>query len=151
VLVLVDIDGVVSDPRKLVGKYLVGEKKDWKGYLENNIHQPAIEQMVELIESMHIAGHEIRFHTGRPEINRENTELYLKSLFPWIEIDGNLEMRKTGDNRAGAEIKLCNCKMLNPGMVIDDEPYTIKLLKENGYMVLQVHGFRLGDDSDGIP
>lgn len=59
-------------------------------------------------------------------------------------------MRKNGDHRPTAQIKIETYNQLNPAIILDDEPSVVDLASKAGYHVLQVVGYRISD-RDQIP
>lgn len=156
-----DLDGVLVDVKDYAEKYLVNredwyltDKKDWKSYFACTLEFPPIEPMVELVRTF-ISGqgnHMIYFITGRPESNRELTETWLRMhLFRGIpRCDSVLLMRRDGDRRSSAEIKLAYLEHIKVDLVFEDDPNVIEAMLKKGYTVVQVHGFRY-NRSDLIP
>jgi len=85
---------------------------------------------------------EVIFVTGRPESNRELTTIWLHKALGRNSLQ--LLMRKTGDwERPNLELKLEACLHFAPDLVIEDEPRAVERLREAGFKVLQVHGYRI--------
>ena len=151
--VVFDLDGVLVDVKDYAEKYLIGEK-NWKAYFACTLDFPPIEPMVEFLRTF-ISGqgsHTVYFITSRPESNRELTEIWLRGhVFRGLSwCDSALFMRKDGDGRTGAEVKLDHLKGLKVDLVFDDDPSVVKAMLENGYTVVQVHGYRY-NRTDLIP
>ena len=59
-------------------------------------------------------------------------------------------MRKDGDFRHTYEIKMEWFRELKPDLIIDDDPAVVEAAAKEGFIVLQVHGFRL-NGGDATP
>ena len=148
-----DLDGVLVDVKDYAEKYLVNRddwslsrKKDWKAYFACTLDFPPIEPMVEFLRTF-ISGqgnHTIYFITGRPESNRELTKIWLGGhVFRGLSWCNNfLFMRKDGDSRSSAEVKLDLLKGCKVDLLFDDDPDVIEAALKEGYTVVQVHGYR---------
>jgi len=144
-----DIDGVLADVREYVIKYL---PHDWKTYFSNTEKFPIIGPVASLLYSLSInPNHEIYLVTGRPESNRNYTMLWLLHRLPICDIPSPyILMRPDSDYRPTHEIKLEWFKELKPDLIIDDDPKVIEVALKEGFIVLQVHGFRV-TENDMVP
>ena len=152
-IVACDIDGCLADVAPYVVGYLMGEKKDWKGYFSHTGRFPPVEGMVSLINTL-LFDHKVVFVSGRPSSNRRATRKWLKRH---IHISKGsklrLYLRKDGDRRSGSELKLEIYRKLALGdtlLVIDDEPTTVEMASKEGFLSLQVMGFR-ATSNDHVP
>jgi len=147
--IALDIDGVLADVRGYVEDHLL-DKKDWKTYFSHTMEFPIIWQTLFILDAItqNYSNTEVYFITGRPESNRELTELWLSSHLSFSNYI--LLMRKDGDKNPACEIKLEWLKLLKPDLVIEDDPEAVKLAVENGFAVFQVHGFRVTKE-DMVP
>ncbi len=148
-----DLDGVLVDVKDYVEKYLVNKdhwppsgKKNWKAYFACTLEFPPIEPMVEFVRTF-ISGqgsHTVYFVTGRPESNRELTEIWLREhvLRDLPSCNILLLMRGNRDTRSSAEVKLDHLRGLRIDLMFDDDPNVIKAALKEGYTVVQVHGYR---------
>jgi len=59
-------------------------------------------------------------------------------------------MRDNGDARSSAEVKLDLLKDLKVDLVFDDDSSVIEALLKEGYVAVQVHGYRY-NESDLVP
>ena len=135
-----DIDGVLADVREYVKVHLIG-KGDWKAYFSYTREFPVIEPMLELIRILRVSN-DVYLVTGRPQSNRALTEAWLScNLSPNIPMD-KLLMRPKGDSRSPCDIKMEWFRELQPHLIIDDDPAVIEAATKEGFVVLQVHGFR---------
>lgn len=151
-LILCDIDGVIADPCEYVKKYLLSTPPNWTEYFMYTGAFPIIPGVVELVRGMLRDGHLVVFHTGRPESNREATRAYMLRYLPELqELVGRLRMRPDGNRSPSAQLKLANCRMYGPALVIEDEPAAVQLLSKAGYTVLQVCGHRFDGSEDRVP
>jgi len=133
-----DIDGVLADVRYYVKKYLL---HDWGGYFGCTLQFPTIPSMNELIQRF--GEDEIYLVTGRPESNRWLTETWLTLKMPFPNPAWILRMRKDEDHRPGYQIKMEWYREIHPTLVIDDDPEVIEAASKEGFVVLQVHGYRI--------
>lgn len=139
-----DIDGVLADVRPYVEKYL---PHNWKTYFSHTHAFQAIEPLFALLYSLQEQAHDITLVTGRPESNRNLTERWLKDYYGFPL---PILMRKDTDHRSTCEIKLEWFRWIRPDLIIDDEPTVVKTATDEGFVVLQVHGFRC-TEKDSIP
>lgn len=156
-----DLDGVLIDVKDYAEKYLVNrdhwplsDKKNWKAYFACTLEFPPIEPMVEFVRTF-ISGqgnHTICFITGRPESNRELTEIWLRShVFRGLpRCNSLLLMRDNGDTRSSAEVKLDRLRGLKVDLLFDDDPNVIEAALKEGYTAVQVHGYRY-NKADLVP
>ncbi len=147
-VVACDIDGVITDVRDLVSKYL---PHDWDSYFSHTSEVLPIEPITLLLESLMKDHHEVVFITGRPEPNRKATEKWLRNHIDFPdEYKPRLFMRPNGESRPTYKLKLLWCKEIEPDLILEDEPRAIEALQKEKFLVLQVHGFRI-TEKDGIP
>lgn len=144
--VVCDIDGVLADVRP----YLHLLPHNWEEFFKHTHEFQKIPQNVMLVQSLLNDNHSIYFITGRPESNREQTRAWLEHNVVTVFNDSWLIMRKNCDDRPSYEFKMQHYNRIKPSLIIDDEPDLVKYATENGFCVLQVHGYREGK-SDGIP
>jgi hypothetical protein len=145
-----DIDGVLADVRRYVEEYLL-DKNDWNAYFEHTLDFPPILSMVNLLCLLRgIPGNEICLVTSRPESNRELTEKWLTDTLLFSVPAWKLLMRPNDDLRSAFEIKLDWFRKLLPDLVIEDDPEVVDSATKEGFLVLQVHGFR-ATKNDLIP
>ena len=142
-----DIDGVLADVREFVVAYL---PHDWKEYFSHTEEFPCILPMASLLYALTeevYPSHCTYLVTGRPESNREATENWLrKNSLAY----GTLLMRRNGDSRKTCEIKLQWFREIQPDLIIDDDPAVAEMATKEGFIVLQVHGYRV-TSNDLIP
>ena len=144
--VVCDVDGVIADPCKYVEKHLLGGKSpDWEKYYDKTLEFPCIESMVEVIKSLYDSGHGIYFVTARPELNRAPTYIWLKSKMGFTPCNLFMSNGEPSSLRSNREFKLEIINKIVPDLVIEDEPEAVDLFRSRGYIVLQVHGFRICD------
>jgi len=93
------------------------------------------------VDSLVLAGHNVIFITGRPLSIKQDTVLWLMRHIPSLEFV-EIRMRPDGDLRLSAEIKVEMLRELKPSLVIEDEPRATDAIRDEGFPVLQVHGYR---------
>jgi len=152
-IIACDVDGVLADVKEYVAEYL---PHDWKGYFARTSEFPQIKSMVDLVRSVIDAGsNRIYFITGRPESNRQLTRLWiLGHVLAGLSVplnDSHLLMRPDGDSRPNYEVKMEWIRKLRPDLIIDDDPRVVKAAMGEGFVVLQVHGFRATGRRTMIP
>lgn len=143
-LVCCDIDGVLADIR---GFYYI--LPDWDEYYKHTLDLPGIQEVITLIDSLILGGHEVVFVTGRPLSIKPDTILWLMRNIPNLDLV-EIKMRPDGDFRPSIDIKMEIVGELKPSLVIEDEPGAVKAMKTEGFTVLQVHGYRL-TEGDHVP
>lgn len=148
--IVCDIDGVLADVRKYVKEYLL-EGSDWKTYFSHTEEFPPIPSMIELLYALKSRpSREVLLVTGRPESNRESTEKWLKKNLYYKFLPKDLLMRPSGDSRLSYKVKMDTLRDLKPDLIIDDDPAVVKAATKEGFIVLQVHGFR-ATKNDNVP
>ena len=148
-IICCDIDGVLADVREYVVKYL---PHDWKTFFSHTPDAAIVPAMRTMIRAMHLSS-ELYFVTGRPESNREQTVRWLAEevmYSVYFSYSTRLLMRPNNDSRLTCEIKMEWFRELRPDLVIDDDPAVVKAATKAGFIVLQVHGFRITDE-DMVP
>ncbi len=145
-----DIDGVLADVRYYIYNYLL-TNRDWDTYFTHTLSFPEITPMVLLVDSLlDVPSNEVYFVTGRPESNRELTEKWLKDVLPNYCKSAKLLMRPNGDRSRASKIKLDWFRQLQPSLIIDDDPEVVETVTRNGFVVMQVHGYR-ATNTDMVP
>lgn len=133
-IIICDIDGTIAD----MGKGKPGRRRpyDWDRVDEDDPIMPVIE----IVKSLHEAGHEVLFVSGRMEAARLKTRRWLASLglgrFPMF-------MRADGDLRPDVVVKReifeRDIKPLHTILaVLDDRNSVVAMWRELGLTVLQV-------------
>jgi hypothetical protein len=147
-----DIDGVVADPRVFVKQYLMCTPANWSEYFKHTLEMPSIPLVVAFLNGLALDDNTIMFCTGRPESNRDSTLKWLRYTLRLHVGNYHLVMRADKDFRAGSILKLAWARVLKPDLILEDEPDAVKLLRCDGFTVLQIHGHRIGATlSDHIP
>ncbi len=151
--IIFDLDGVLVDVKDYAALYLA-EKKDWRSYFTHTLDFKPIEPMVEIVRTF-ISGqgsHTIYFATGRPESNRDLTEIWLRGhIFRGLSwCNSVLLMRANNDSRSAVDLKLSYFKEAKPDLIFEDDPNVVKAALKEGYLVVQVHGYRY-NRADLIP
>lgn len=150
-----DLDGCLFNPNEYVMQYLKGRvssMRDWDGYFRHTLEFPAIPSMVELALSLCKCGDRITWLTARPEYNRSLTEQALHNLKVFDKFKIPLIMKpNTMEDVDNAEFKVPVIKALQPNLVVEDDPKTVKAVMEAGFMVLQVCGNRATSEDDWTP
>ena len=139
-IIACDIDGVLADPKEFIQEYLAGDKEDWEEYFKHTEEIPPT-KVCRLITSIVKGGKGVTFCfvTSRPESNKPATQAWLRANgLPGTPI----WMRADGDTRSSSEYKMEIYKVLEPDIIIEDEPELVEKLIKYGKIVLQVHGYR---------
>ena len=143
-----DIDGVLADVRKYIKLFL---PHDWSTYLSYTLAFPCIEPMGCLIRDLvDNEQNDVYFVTGRPESNREPTVVWLRLYVIAEGVDVHLLMRPDHDPRSNCDVKMDWFRSLKPDLIIDDDPKVAEVAVQEGFVVLQPHGFR-ATENDMIP
>jgi len=145
VLVMCDIDGCVADVREIVAKYL----PDWEEYYRHQMDCLPIPSVVRLIGSLVEGGTEVIFVTGRPICVRADTAWWLRFhvTFGYKQ----LLMRDRDFVGSTQDLKLQWFHEYHPQLIVDDDPSVVKLATLEGFVVLQVHGYRWSGSRDYAP
>ena len=113
--------------------------------------------MVAMMQGIISLGCKVIYVTGRPERVREETEQWLldKGLGYWenslYKIGLRLFMNKKSGSIPTRDFKLDLYKYLQPDLIIEDEPQSVRLFKKAGFKVLQVHGYRWSNEGGSVP
>ena len=141
-MIFCDIDGCIANAQPYVTKYLAG-KSDWDEYFKHQSEFEPIPSTVPLLRRYVFAhGDDIIFITGRPESTRADTEQWLRKF-----IGSNyryLLMRPKKQEGSTQKMKLDWIRKYQPDLIIDDDPEVVRLALENGFPIIQVHGYRIG-------
>nr|BFF03735.1 hypothetical protein GCM10020241_54100 [Streptoalloteichus tenebrarius] len=134
---MLDIDGVVADARHRL-HLLAGQPRhvDWVRFFHAAADDPLLAEGHDLAHRL-AADHEIVWLTGRPDYVRDLTVRWLAEHgLP----DGALLMHPEGDHRPARLVKLDHLRELERsrtiGIVIDDDPRVVALLREEGLPVV---------------
>lgn len=96
--IIVDLDGTLCDSSQRK-KYVNGtQKKNWKRFYEDLVHDYPNEWCKELVYNFFKNGCHIIFITGRPEEYRDLTLDWLEKHLQWLS-NFDLHMRPRGDYR----------------------------------------------------
>lgn len=139
-IVLVDIDGTIS---KISEERLHCIKNvDWDTFYGMSFDDEPIIEMVDLIQKLSEV-YDIIFCTGRSEVVRGKTQMWLKKHFtshvPYCE----LLMRKVDDHRADTIIKPelleeANIKLSDIEFILEDRTRLVDMWRSKGIRCLQV-------------
>ena len=142
--VLVDLDGTMADITHRL-HYVQQEPKDWTGFFSAMPDDTPRTEVVEMVRTLKLLGHQIIFVSGRPDTYRAHTELWLSQVFPHYT---TLFMRRGGDHRPDTVVKEEMLKTYFPDpslifKVIDDRKSVIEMWRKHGLDVEDV-----GDGTD---
>lgn len=147
-VIVVDIDGTLSDASERAAKYLdpTGKKSDWDGFYNACGEDKPIQPVIDLVENLSTF-YKVIFCSGRRESCRKATEewmdkhihLYGTNLKPYTFL-----FRKDGDTRHDMVVKP---EMLNAYLaehptevvsgIIEDRNTMVAKWRELGYLCLQ--------------
>lgn len=138
-VIICDIDGTIASVEHRRG-YLVGDRKDWKGFFSNMQYDPFRKEVwKQVLEEKKKHNASVVFVSGRPEDYRDVTSKWLQDN---TEYSGPLLMRSKGDSRDDTVVKkeiyeryLANTKVVK---VFDDRPKVIRMWREIGLDVVDV-------------
>lgn len=146
-IICCDIDGVLADVRSYVEEYL---PHDWKTYFSHTEEFEPIQSNFDMVNTL-LFDHQLVFVSGRPQANRIPTTNWLQQYLHLTKDDQlTLRLRADADHRPTYEIKMEWFRELKPDLIIDDDPEVVKAATVEGFIVLQVHGFRC-TERDSIP
>lgn len=144
-LAVVDIDGVVADVRHRL-RHVEHGRKNWKAFFAAAAEDGTHEEGLAVVETLR-GGHEIVFVTGRPEHLRTVTETWLTNS----GLGGHrLFMRSDRDRRPAAQMKreviagLARTRTI--GIVVDDDPKVLAVLRAAGHPTFAATWERRSDD-----
>lgn len=135
-LAVFDIDGVLADVAHRV-HHLEGRRKDWGAFFAAAPRDGVLATGRALAEEA-ARDCDVGYVTGRPEWCRRDTDAWLRRHgLP----DGQLAMRRTGDHRPAAQVKLRLLRDLarrrTVAVVVDDDPDVCDAYEAAGYRVLR--------------
>ena len=141
--VVVDLDGTLCDTAHRV-HFLQQQPKDWDGWNGACVDDPCVDAIRDTITGLRSAfGHRIVFLSGRSDEVREQTEAWLEHHvgFPFTSV--SLRMRKAGDHRDDAIVKLelaadAGITPDNTLIVFEDRSRVVKAWREAGFFCAQV-------------
>lgn len=139
-----DIDGVLAD---ITDFYHI--LPDWDEYYRHTLKLPVIPELIMLVDSLILGGHDVVFITSRPLSTRQDTVLWLLTKVPHLT-HPDVWMRPNGDLRPSTDVKMEMVRELKPSLVIEDSPQVVEAMRAEGFIVLQMHGYRLTKE-DNIP
>lgn len=135
-VILCDVDGTLA----LMGKGDPDRRRfyDWHRVGEDDPNQPVID----LVSIFRDVGYEIVFLSGRDEVCRQETVLWLLR-FACARIDDKLYMRPHKDNRPDHEVKREIYEqeiapLYSVKYVVDDRNQVVSMWRSLGLTVLQV-------------
>lgn len=139
--VICDLDGTLCDTSKRI-HYVTQEKKDWKSFFDelsnDEIRNEVLDELIKYEEQ----GCKIFFVSGRPELYREKTEIWLEQKLKGYKLHTALIMRETRDKRPDTETKSeifeKYLKNLSIVKVFDDRPSVIRMWRGKGLDVVDV-------------
>lgn len=141
-----DIDGVIADPSEQMRKYL----PDWAEFYRHTTELSAIKPVCKLIDMLVVLGNTVFFCTGRPSFTYSDTKLWITKNTNIDSEQVRLFMRPPDNEDPTHMLKLAWAKEIKPDFIVEDEPRAVRLLTDNGFLVLQVCGLRLTDE-DSVP
>jgi hypothetical protein len=133
-IVVLDIDGVIADVRHRL-HYLAQRPKDWAAFFAAAADDPVLEIGADFAHKA-ATTHRIVYLTGRPERLRRATSAWLDAhqLPP-----GPLIMRRDGDRRPGAVIKVHELRRLRGespvDLLVDDDETVLEAARSAGFNV----------------
>jgi len=133
-LIVLDIDGVLADVRHRL-HHLARRPKDWERFFAAAKDDDVLEIGAEFARKA-AATHDIVYLTGRPDRLRAATQAWLdRQLLP----SGRLVMRREGDRRPSAVVKLHELRSLRRestvDLLVDDDPTVIDAARAAGFTV----------------
>ena len=149
-IVVVDIDGTITDAPERAAKYLSKEPKDWDGFYAACGQDKPITEMVRLVEALSDS-YGIVFCTGRRRSTNDATRQWLRDNMPNFRYNRGGVMglpilyRDDGDKRHDTEVKpelLNEYLQRNPdykvAFILEDRNSMVNKWRELGFKCLQV-------------
>lgn len=141
-VILCDIDGTLANPEHRLG-LIKTKPKNWRAFFDASILDPAYEDIVWLVKTLHSAGNTILIVTARSEDEREKTTTWLNDVAGLEGIYEKMYMRESGDYRDDSIVKAeILVKIYDDGytpyMVFDDRDNVVKMWRNIGIRCLQV-------------
>lgn len=146
-IVVVDIDGTITDASARAEKYLSPSKKDWDGFYNACSEDKPITPIIRIVQVLS-ATYDIVYCTGRRESCKDTTQEWLLghvSLHGANENPGVILFRKDGDKRHDTIVKP---ELLNGYLekhpdkkvvcILEDRNSMVTKWRELGYTCLQV-------------
>lgn len=139
-VIIVDIDGTIADTTHR--DYLSKEKK-WEEYFERCFHDKPYEKIIDLVKLLKTK-HDILFCTGRSEVVRERTQIWLDKH----GLGGILMLMRPKDNHLPDYamkpklIKSIGLTKEDVEFVLEDRNIMVKKWRDMGYVCLQVKNGR---------
>jgi hypothetical protein len=133
-LVVLDIDGVLADVRHRL-HHLARRPKDWDAFFAAATGDDVLEVGAQFAQQA-ATTHDVVYLTGRPERLRAPTEAWLRRhTLP----AGRLLMRRDGDHRPSAVVKLQELRRLRRqspvDLLVDDDPSVVEAARAAGFVV----------------
>ena len=147
-MIIVDLDGTIADCSHRT-HYVKGAVKNWDAFNKACIHDKPIHNIIELVKR-YVASIDtpVLFLTGRSDVVRKETEIWLNTHFPEMELgeDYMLVMRKEGDFRPDDIVKpellnqFIESKFFDTDVhtIFEDRNSMVKKWRELGYTCFQV-------------
>ena len=143
--IIFDIDGTLADCGHRL-HHIKKEPKDWSSFYAETLADPRIPSVVEIAMTAHLSGcHKILFATGRSEICRPDTELWLsRNLIIQLDlVRPVLWMRGAEDRRPDYVVKSLmledmRARGFNPELVFEDRQSVVDMWRTEGLVCAQV-------------
>ena len=138
--VIFDVDGTVTNSNHR--QYVLKETPiDWKRYFYLGAEDAPKLTIIRVLEMYNHMGYAVIMLTGRPELYRYQTEVWLKQYEVPFDV---LFMRGNDDHRKNHEFKQeCYQKMIrhrfNVVAAYDDSDYVCQMWRQEGVQCLQVY------------
>jgi tRNA uridine 5-carbamoylmethylation protein Kti12 len=137
--VICDLDGTLCNIDHRLHYVKDVEKKDWKSFFENLVHDTPRQDVIDMLNEYKTMGCRIVFVSGRPDNYKRQTKEWLSKNYP--EYD-TLIMRRADDKRPDDEVKSDILeryfKKDNVEVVIDDRPSVIRMWISKSLSVIDV-------------
>ena len=119
-------------------------KRDWVAFEGAVLQDTPNKAVVEIVASMHRAGHTIVFVSGRHERTRQSSNYMIRQALGQHTPDNTLYMRRDDDNRADYTVKQEIFDTYLSGhkdkilFCLDDRQQVVAMWRRNGLTCLQV-------------
>jgi phosphoglycolate phosphatase-like HAD superfamily hydrolase len=138
---LFDIDGTLADLTHRL-HHIQSTPKNWDAFFAACPDDAPIPHMIELVQTLHAAGRDVFFVSGRSDRVRAETLAWLDKNIGGV-YDDELYMRRDGDHRPDNLVKAemldqIRAEDFEPIMAFDDRDQVVKMWREKGIPCVQV-------------
>ena len=140
-IIIVGIDGTIANCEHRLHYIKEGKKKDWAKFYGAVIKDKPIKDVRIMVDLMALAGYSIVFCTGRSEVCRQDTKIWLDRHFPRMEYKLYMRPAKNYDPDWTVKIQLMWEAEIYPNKVLgifEDRQQVVDAWRDQGYRCYQV-------------